>query len=115
MIIVTCRVYPKGVGPAYKTDKTYKEKSYAFDNCHQLKDFLDGELDVIVDKVFEIKEEKQVSSCQINRIENESFGNGIQNLHAAAIRQRLKQSEADIKAMSESETGRDQEDNHEEG
>ena len=57
MIIVTCRVYPKGVGPAYKTDKTYKEKSYAFDNCHQLKDFLDGELDVIVDKVFEIKEE----------------------------------------------------------
>ena len=59
--------------------------------------------------LFEIKEEKQVSSCQINRIENELFGNGIQNLHAAAIRQRLKQSEADIKAMSESETGRDQE------
>lgn len=57
MIIVTCRVYPKGIGPAYKTDKTYKEKSYAFDNSHQLKDFLDGELDVIVDKVFEIKEE----------------------------------------------------------
>lgn len=56
MIIVTCRVYPKGIGPAYKTDKTYKEKSYAFDNLHQLKDFLDGELDVIVDKVFEIKE-----------------------------------------------------------
>lgn len=46
---------------------------------------------------------------QIKRIENESFGNGIQNLHAAAIRQRLKQSEADIKAMSESETGKDQE------
>ena len=58
MIIVTCRVYPKGIGPAYKTDKTYKEKSYAFDNPHQLKDFLDSELDVIVDKVFEIKEEK---------------------------------------------------------
>ena len=57
MIIVTCRVYPKGVGPAYKTDKIYKEKSYAFDNCHQLKDFLDGEKDVIVDKGFEIKEE----------------------------------------------------------
>ena len=56
-----------------------------------------------------------VNSCQINRIENESFGNGIQNLHAAAIRQRLKESEADIKAMSESETGRDREDNHEEG
>ena len=52
---------------------------------------------------------------QMNRIENESFGNGIQNLHAAAIRQRLKESEADIKAMSESETGRDREDNHEEG
>lgn len=46
---------------------------------------------------------------QMKRIENELFGNGIQNLHAAAIRQRLKQSEADIKAMSESETGRDQE------
>mgnify|MGYP003502319917 CR=1 FL=1 len=57
MIIVTCRVYPKGMGPAYKTDKTYKEKSYSFDNCHQLKDFLNGELDVIVDKVFEIKED----------------------------------------------------------
>ena len=54
MIIVTCRVYPKGIGPAYKT---YKEKSYAFDNTNQLKDFLAGELDVIVDKVFEIKEE----------------------------------------------------------
>ena len=49
---------------------------------------------------------------QMKRIENESFGNGIQNLHAATIRQRLKQSEADIKAMSESETGRDWEDNH---
>ena len=46
---------------------------------------------------------------QMKRIEDESFGNGIQNLHAAAIRQRLKQSEADIKAMSESETRRDQE------
>ena len=58
MIIVTCRVYPKGIGPAYKTDKTYKESSYAFDNCHQLKDFLDdNRLDVIVDKVFEVKEE----------------------------------------------------------
>ena len=58
MIIVTCRVYPKGVGPAYKTDKTYKEKSYTFDNSQQLKDFLnDSRLDVIVDKVFEIKEE----------------------------------------------------------
>lgn len=58
MIIVTCRVYPKGIGPAYKTDKTYKERSYAFDNCHQLKDFLDdNRLDVIVDKVFEVKEE----------------------------------------------------------
>ena len=56
MIIVTCRVYPKGIGPAYKTDKTYKEKSYAFDNSQQLKDFLVGDLDVIVDKVFEIKE-----------------------------------------------------------
>lgn len=55
MIIVTCRVYSKNIGPAYKT--TYKEKSYAFDNSHQLKDFLDGEPDVIVDKVFEIKEE----------------------------------------------------------
>lgn len=52
---------------------------------------------------------------QMKRIENESFGNGIQNLHAAAIRQRLKESEADIKAMSESETGIDREDNHEEG
>lgn len=52
---------------------------------------------------------------QMNRIENESFGNGIQNLHATAIRQRLKESEADIKAMSESETERDREDNHEEG
>ena len=51
MIIVTCRIYPKDIG------LSYKEKSYAFDNCHQLKDFLDGELDVIVDKVFEIKEE----------------------------------------------------------
>lgn len=54
MIIVTCRVYQKSIGPAYKT--TYKEKSYAFDNSNQLKDFLDSELDVIVDKVFEIKE-----------------------------------------------------------
>ena len=45
---------------------------------------------------------------------HESFGNRIQNLHAAAIRQRLKQSEADIKSMSESETGREREDNHEE-
>ena len=58
MIILTCRVYQKSIGPAYKTDKTYKEKSYAFDNSNQLKDFLYGELDVIVDKVFEIKEEK---------------------------------------------------------
>lgn len=57
MIIVTCRVYPKNIGPAYKTDKTYKEKSYAFDNSQQLKDFLVGDLDVIVDKVFEIKED----------------------------------------------------------
>ena len=58
MIIVTCRVYPKGIGPGYKTDKTYKEKSYAFDNSNQLKDFLDdSQLDVIVDKVFEVKEE----------------------------------------------------------
>ena len=57
MIIVTCRVYPKDIGPGYKTDKTYKEKSYAFDNSQQLKDFLVGDLDVIVDKVFEIKEE----------------------------------------------------------
>ena len=56
MIIVTCRVYPKGIGPGYKTDKTYKEKSYAFDNSQQLKDFLVGDLDVIVDKVFEVKE-----------------------------------------------------------
>ena len=46
---------------------------------------------------------------QMKRIEDESFGNGIQNLHVAAIRQRLKQSEAEIKAMSESETRRDQE------
>ena len=60
MIIVTCRVYPKGIGPAYKTDKTYKEKSYAFDNTNQLKEFLgDSRLDVIVDKVFETKEEKE--------------------------------------------------------
>ena len=60
MIIVTCRVYPKGIGPAYKTDKTYKEKSYAFDNTNQLKEVLgDSRLDVIVDKVFEIKEEKE--------------------------------------------------------
>ena len=57
MIIVTFRVYPKGIGPGYKTDKTYKEKSYAFDNSQQLKDFLVGDLDVIVDKVFEVKEE----------------------------------------------------------
>ena len=54
MIIVTCRVYQKSVSPAYKA--TYKEKSYTFDNSNQLKDFLDKELDVIVDKVFEIKE-----------------------------------------------------------
>ena len=40
-----------------KTDKTYKEKSYAFDNTNQLKDFLVRQGNVIVDKVFEIKEE----------------------------------------------------------
>ena len=57
MIIVSCRVYPKGIGPAYKTDKTYKEESYVFDNSHQLKDFLVNQGNVIVDKVFEIKEE----------------------------------------------------------
>ena len=51
MIIVTCRIYPKDIG------LSYKEESYVFGNSHQLKDFLAGELDVIVDKVFEIKEE----------------------------------------------------------
>ena len=53
MIIVTCRIYPKDIG------LPYKEESIVFGNSHQLKDFLDGELDVIVDKVFEIKEEKE--------------------------------------------------------
>ena len=51
MIIVTCRVYPKDIGLAYK------EVSYVFDNSHQLKNFLVSQGTVIVDKVFEIKEE----------------------------------------------------------
>ena len=51
MIIVTCRIYPKDIEPSYK------EESYVFDNSHQLKDFLVSQGNVIVDKVFEIKEE----------------------------------------------------------
>lgn len=51
MIIVTCRVYPKDIG------LSYKEESRVFGNSHQLKDFLVSQGNVIVDKVFEIKEE----------------------------------------------------------
>lgn len=51
MIIVTCRIYPKDIG------LSYKEVSYVFGNSHQLKDFLVSQGNVIVDKVFEIKEE----------------------------------------------------------
>ena len=51
MIIVTCRIYPKDIG------LSYKEESYVFGNSHQLKDFLVSQGNVIVDKVFEIKEE----------------------------------------------------------
>ena len=51
MIIVTCRIYPKDIGVSYR------EESYVFGNSHQLKDFLVSEGNVIVDKVFEIKEE----------------------------------------------------------
>lgn len=50
MIIVTCRVYPKDIG------LSYKEESRVFNNSHQLKDFLISQGNVIVDKVFEIKE-----------------------------------------------------------
>ena len=53
MIIVTCRVYPKDIG------LSYKEESYVFGNSHQLKDFLFSLGNVIVDKVFEIKEEEE--------------------------------------------------------
>ena len=38
---------------------------------------------------------------QMKRIEDETFGDAIQKLHAAVKRQRLKQSEAEIKAMIE--------------
>ena len=51
MIIVTCRIYPKDVG------LSYKEESYVFHNSYDLKDFLVRQGNVIVDKVFEIKEE----------------------------------------------------------
>ena len=51
MIIVTCRIYPKDIG------LSYKEVSYVFGNSDQLKDFLVSQGNVIVDKVFEIKEE----------------------------------------------------------
>lgn len=51
MIIVTCRIYPKDIG------LSYKEESYVFGNSYQLKDFLVRQGNVIVDKVFEIKEE----------------------------------------------------------
>ena len=51
MIIVTCRIYPKGIGVSYR------EESYVFGNSHQLKDFLVRQGNVIVDKVFELKEE----------------------------------------------------------
>ena len=51
MIIVTCRIYPKDIG------LSYKEESYVFGNSHQLKDFLVRQGNVIVDKVFELKEE----------------------------------------------------------
>ena len=51
MIIVTCRIYPKDVG------LSYKEESYVFHNSHDLKNFLVSQGNVIVDKVFEIKEE----------------------------------------------------------
>ena len=51
MIIVTCRIYPKDIGVSYE------EGSYVFGNSHQLKDFLVSKGNVIVDKVFEIKEE----------------------------------------------------------
>ena len=51
MIIVTCRIYPKDIG------LSYKEVSYVFGNSPQLKDFLVSQGNVIVDKVFEIKEE----------------------------------------------------------
>ena len=51
MIIVTCRIYPKDIG------LSYKEESRVFGNSHQLKDFLVSQGNVIVDKVFEIKEE----------------------------------------------------------
>ena len=51
MIIVTCRIYPKDVG------LSYKEESYVFHNSYDLKNFLVRQGNVIVDKVFEIKEE----------------------------------------------------------
>ena len=52
MIIVTCRIYPKYMG------LPNKEASYIFDNPHQLKVFfIRHQNEIIVDKVFEIKEE----------------------------------------------------------
>ena len=51
MIIVTCRIYPKNGG------LSYIEESYVFHNSYDLKDFLVSQGNVIVDKVFEIKEE----------------------------------------------------------
>ena len=52
MIIVTCRIYPKDIG------LPNKEESFIFDNSHQLKVFLiRHQNEIIVDKVFEIKEE----------------------------------------------------------
>lgn len=51
MIIVTCRIYPKDIGISYK------EETWCFNNARDLKDFLVDKGNVIVDKVFEIKEE----------------------------------------------------------
>ena len=53
MIIVTCRVYPK------ESDVlVHIEKTMCFENSKDLKNYLvNKEVNVIVDKVFEIKEE----------------------------------------------------------
>ena len=51
MIIVTCRVYPK------ESDIfVYLEKTMCFENSKDLKNYLvNNEVNVIVDKLFEIK------------------------------------------------------------
>ena len=52
MIIVTCRICRKDIG------LPNTEESFIFDNSHQLKVFLiRHQKKIIVDKVFEIKEE----------------------------------------------------------